>query len=110
MVDDPVQTFELASSHYPAYFGITGIIGRKRKDKIRVQFWIVVTKQVTKILIIGFAHHTMGAQQTRLLVDKRIIGADHAAFNGTHVMGVIEREIGNPADTTEALTVMRRTM
>ena len=50
----------------------------------------------------------MRAQQTGLLIDQRIIGADHPAFDGAHVMGIIEGEIGHPADAAEFLTAMHR--
>ena len=48
----------------------------------------------------------MGTQHANLLVDLRVIGADHAAFDGAHVVGVVEGKIRYPAQAAQTLAVV----
>ncbi len=61
--------------------------------EIRVRFGVALLHRVGT----GLAHQSVGAQHADHRVQIGVVGADHAAFDRAHVMGVVEREVrGEP--------------
>ena len=88
-----VQLTKLRFAKDAANLVIAKIVSRNGKNEIGVQLRVIRNEAVFQRLIIRFSNHTVSAQHSKVLIKPVVVCADHAAFDGAHMVGVIEREV-----------------
>ena len=101
-----IEALQLAAPHDAANLGIAHVVGRVGEDEIRIELRIRGLVFVAQRRIVGFAHHSVRTQHAHLLIHLGVVGTHHAAFDGAHVVRVIEREIGDPAEAAEFFPIV----
>jgi len=105
-----VEASELTAPEYPADLGIAHVVACQREDEIRIERRVIIAIRRSHAGVVALPNHAVRTKHPNVLVDLRIVHADHAALDRAHVMGVVERKIRHPSEASQSPPAVRGTM